>query len=170
MGKIERNSIKLSSTAPVGLDEELARSEAIERLKFQVSFSETVFRNLILVNGGAVIGLFTFIGNVSDENFIFRLNERLLWFSFGGFCCGVFLALLSAFGAFFSQKFFYESAMNELWMIQTFNQTGNVGEDGRITPARRGDIALSLGVVSAILSTMAFITGAALALWAVLPK
>ena len=146
MGKVERNSINQSMPTPVGLDEELARSEVIERLKFQVAYSETVFRSLILVNGGAIVGLFTFIGNVSNENFIFRLNEKILWFSFGGFCCGVFLALLSAFGAFFSQKFFYESAMNELWMIQTFNLTGDVGDDGRIAPVRRGAIALALGV------------------------
>ena len=170
MGKIERNSLKRSANIPIGLDEELARSEVIERLKFQVGFSESVFKNLTLVNGGAIIGLFTFIGNAKDKNFLFELNEQLLWFSFGGFCFGIFLALISAFGAFFSQKFFYESAMNELWMIQTFDSTGDVGEDGRLTPVRRGDIALSLGVISAMLSAIAFITGAALALWAVLPK
>ena len=94
----------------------------------------------------------------------------MLWLSFGGFCLGIFFALVSAFAAFFSQKFFYESAMNELWMIQQFESTGDIGEDGRLTPLKRGEIALLFGVVSAILSLSGFITGAALALWAVLPK
>jgi hypothetical protein len=153
----------------LGIDKESARIEIIERLKFQVSFAETMFRSLMLVNGGAIVGLFTFIGNLDQKNAAFGLSPHSLWTAFTLFCCGLATALVSIAGAYFSQQFYYEVTHEELLMCQRYEATGEIGPDERGKAHSRGGFAQIIGVSGAVASMLCFMMGAGVALSAVIP-
>lgn len=151
----------------LGLDPESARAELLERLKFQVGYSEAIIKSLILVNGGAMVALFTLIGSASTAA-VFRFDTKALWAAFALFAAGLALTLLAAIGGFFSQGFFYGVTQQELWMAQEARLTGCIPKDERPAGLRRGQAAQYAGVACAILSTACFSIGAGVALSAVL--
>lgn len=140
-------------------------AEAAERLRFQVGFAEQALKGLMLVNGGAVIALYTVIGNSGPMS----LDAGNLWAAFGCFVAGLVLTLLACLGAFASQSYFYASAQHEAWNEQARMLTGRLGGYDHRSPYRLGYWAQIAGVGSAVLSVAAFALGAGLALSGVLP-
>jgi hypothetical protein len=140
------------------LDYENYKVEISERLKFQVEFAQGVLRGLTLANGGALIALFTFIGNTGT-----RHNGASLWWAFGSFGAGLVLTLLSSMEAFFSQRFYMKSTIAQLWNEQE-NMLGGNGAHDFGTEYRRGEWAEIFGITCAFLALLAFIVGAGLAL------
>jgi len=151
----------------LGIDVEAARAELLERLKFQIGYSEAIIKSLILVNGGALVALFAFIGNAGSAT-VFRFDTKGLWMAFALFVAGLALTLFAAIGGFFSQGFFYGVTQQEIWMAQEARLTGCAPKDERFVGLRRGQIAQYLGVAFAILSVTCFSIGAGVALSAVL--
>tara|TARA_R110001606_G_scaffold264379_1_gene413046 strand:+ start:621 stop:944 length:324 start_codon:yes stop_codon:yes gene_type:complete len=64
-----------------------------------IEFALVGLRSLFIVNGGALIALLTFIGNIDLES---RSLLSLQW-SFLGFGAGLFFALVATFFSYFSQ-------------------------------------------------------------------
>ena len=85
----------------------------IEKLKFDQSntmlnwmgvLAKSLFTTLIMINGGAIISLLTFLGN---SKFITHVDK--LWFAaIGSFCLGIVFTITSMSCAFFAQKIFRE--------------------------------------------------------------
>ncbi|MEA1015578.1 hypothetical protein [Sphingosinicella sp. LY1275] len=145
------------------LDYELAKLDAAERLRFQGEFSQTMFRSLTLVNGGAIVALFTLVGAGAPG-----VNISALWLAFPAFATGLTFNLLSIAGAYFSQGWFMRSSISTTW-----NKQAEIhGLKGDYTELQQHEFAVGdrwqKGAAgAAIASLVAFIVGSALALAAV---
>lgn len=152
------------------LDYENLKQEAVDRLKFQVEYSQGIMRALTLVNGGAIVALFTFIGSLGADGAV-TYQPVWIWWAFAAFAAGLTLSILSGFGAFFSQYWFAMATTNEMWMKQV-EMLGGIPDPeflaGRDREFARGNWAIGFGVLAACLSLAAFVTGSWLALKGVL--
>ena len=132
--------------------------EAACRLRFQVEYSQSALRNLTLVNGGAIIALLTFIGNSNSTMSIISTKWSFSWFSLG-----LFLSLISYFGAFFSQKFFMNVSFYKAWNAQY--QARSLPAPYDITQDfKKGNRAMCAGIISALFSATCFVIGSFVAL------
>lgn len=139
-------------------DIENYRQEMADRLKFQVDFAQALLKNLTLVNGGAIVALFTFLGH--DGN---RFIIKLLWWSFTFFSIGLASALAAFIAAFYSQLFFMNATAFQMWNSQ-LQILGHSERHDQRPDYEKGDCALKVGVALAILSLVTFVIGAAFAL------
>src|SRR3954471_9041 len=83
------------------LDFEVAKADTLERLKFQADFAKVAWQSLSLVNGGAIVALFTFIGNAKPT-----LDQHLIWIGFECFAFGLAINIASVLCGFMSQAYF----------------------------------------------------------------
>lgn len=152
------------------LDYENLKQESVDRLKFQIEYSQGIMRALMLVNGGAIVALFTFIGNIGADGAV-TYQPVWIWRAFIAFSLGLTLSILSSFGAFFSQYWFALSTVSEMWMKQA-EMVGNVPAAELLADRNKlfikGNRAVGLGILAAILSLVAFVVGSGLALKGVL--
>ncbi len=136
--------------------------EAGERLRFQTEFSQSALKNLTFVNGGAIIALFTFIGN---DNAQFDANY-LRW-SFAAFLIGLFLSLFSYIGAYFSQGMFMHVTIIQAWNSQLrmhgFDEKYDFKKEIKL-----GNVNLYLAIMLAVGSLIGFGVGSYCALEGVL--
>lgn len=164
--------LSAAQRAEVEFDLQAAREELVERLRNQMTFAEKALAAMMLANGGALIALFTFIGNtVGRSEAPLKFNTAYLWGGFATFSLGVSLVLVTHFFAFFSQFNFYNQAGEELWRHQRTLRT-NVYDTDRAAEEkenRRGNDHVSLGVGTLVGSLLCFIGGAGLSLAGVLP-
>jgi hypothetical protein len=72
--------------------------DATDRLRFQQEFSLAGFRTLILINGGAVIGLLTYAGNAKE-----RFDPDSLRWAFAGYIFGLAFAVAAPLCAYLGQ-------------------------------------------------------------------
>lgn len=142
-------------------DYEAHRLESDDRIKYQIDFAQSLLQNLLLVNGGAIIALLTFIGNAKKT-----IDFNCLWYGFAGFSFGVVCALIAYFGAFFSQLHFMSVTVYQMSSAQSrmYGLEEPVTDQELDKAGRNGNWALWLGVVLASLSLVGFIAGAFYAL------
>ena len=150
-----------------------ARADAGERVKAQLSIADATMKALMLANGGAMIALFTFIGNVmAKAPGAVPFNTGRLWISFACFVVGLTAALLCHVCAFVSQDRFYNQAMVETWRqqeaVQRAVETAVTGREARLN--RQGMIAYGAGLLLAIVAIIAFMVGCGFALSGVLVR
>ena len=136
--------------------------ESADRLKFQVEFSQSALRNLHLVNGGGIIALLTLVGNSNVE-----YDLRSIWWSFFWFGSGLIASLIAYFGAYFSQSFFMNIAVQQAWNAQAVSHGLKPPHDWS-KDWKFGNRALWGGIAAATTSLIAFITGAFVALGGIL--
>jgi hypothetical protein len=129
-----------------------------DRLKFQVDFAQAALKNLTLVNGGAIVALFTFLGHDGE-----RLNLRLLWWSFASFSLGLIFVLAAFLAAFYSQLFFMNTSQYQMWNSQ-LEIVGRNPEHDFIAEFKKGNCALIVAIALAVLSLIVFVVGAGFAL------
>lgn len=144
------------------LDYENWRTEYIERLGHQVQFAHAAIRGATLVNGGAIIALFTFIGNSK------ALFDRTgIWWAFGAFGSGLFLALLTSLFAFLSVGNYLGSTQQQLWnaQLEMLNRPARYDADSTWKIADRWQL---VGILALVLSLLAFGSGSIFALNAVM--
>lgn len=83
----------------------MASSWEVENLKGAITLAVEGMRSLILVNGGAAIGILTFYGNVLSKNpQAILLNQWALQVSLASFGFGVLAALLCSLCAYIAQR------------------------------------------------------------------
>ncbi|WP_010186020.1 hypothetical protein [Sphingomonas sp. PAMC 26605] len=155
------------ASATARLDYEAAIADASERVKYQVALVDRGLQSLMLINGGALVALFTLLGSKAPPHF----DARLLWYAFGFFALGLAMTLLANLSAFLSQAAFYAVSMMEAWDAQ--RAIGGLAAE-RTTDmhrAHRGGLhAQYAGVATAALALFAFVLGCGLAFAGVLPS
>lgn len=147
------------------LNYEAMTADAMKRIEYQVAFAENALKGLMLVNGGAIVALFTFIGNTGS----LAPDTNKLWWAFGSFAGGLVFTLIAYFGACLSQGYFYQTSQAEAWNFQSRMVEGRWGTNDHIGPFNRGLRAEAAGTVSAALALLAFLAGAIFALLGVMP-
>jgi hypothetical protein len=157
-GKELNEQIDTAERAIALEDYKLNSQEGLERLKYQVEYSQSALRNLQLVNGGAIIALLTFIGNVEEG--IDRIS--ILW-SFIWFSIGLVSSLASYLGAYISQARFMDVAFLQAWQAQHRAQ-GSLRTFPHDKEMKCGNLALAIGIVLAVLSVLCFMIGAFVAI------
>ena len=139
-----------------------------ERLRFAVTFAVTALNCLTLLNGGAIIGLFTFLGNAKGDT-PFPLDPGLLWNSFCWFAIGLVCALVAHVGAYFSQNFFMQ--VDNAVVVNDYQAlTGREPVPDQDGFRRAGTVAEYVGVAGGCFGVVAFVLGAWNALHGVLPQ
>jgi hypothetical protein len=146
------------------LEYEAQTAEAAERLRFATDFAQSGLKALFLANGGAMVALFTLIGNHGA----LKPDTTLIWWSFAAFVAGLVFALLSSLGAHISQNLYYILAQAIAWNARDQVHGGPAGHDLE-RPYNLGTIAQRGATVAAIVSLAGFAAGAGLALAAVMP-
>lgn len=146
------------------LDYEDHRKEVFERLKIQASMADAGLRSLMLVNAGAIVGLFTFIGNAKGR---LHIVANTLWLAFGFFVGGMVLTLIANIAAFLAQGFYYKATQEQAW-----NDQAIIFGRERTSPLnalhRWGETWEIVGIGGAVIALACFVIGAALALRSVL--
>ena len=140
------------------MDYEAHGQETSERLKYQSEFAHAALRTLILVNGGAIISLFTFAGHARET-----LQEESIWWAFASFSAGLIFTMTAYIAAYFSQALF----MNAAYARQLNAQRILAGLVPNFDPTgyhNRGTKVLIAGITSSLLGLSGFVAGAAFAL------
>jgi len=138
--------------------EALYRSQA-ERSKFVIDFALLGLRSLVLVNGGALIAMLTFLGH--NQELAIR---RELWSGFGWLVVGLGAALGSIVCAYLSQQQFTHqeaSAAEKIFMNSYGNQAKNEAAAGEheARHLRQGAMWQYIAIALALLSFGCFARG-----------
>lgn len=150
-----------------------ARADAAERVKAQLTIADATMKALMLANGGAMIALFTFIGNlVAKTSGAIPFNTGRLWIAFACFVIGLTLALLCHVCAFLSQDRFFNQAMVEVWRQQDAWQRSmhTMPNEREVRFYKQGMTAYVGGIVLAFCSIIGFMLGCGFALSGVLTR
>lgn len=131
-----------------------ATAEAAERLRFSVGFALSGLQALTLANGGALIALFTFLGNSGAVTL---------------FAVGLASNLVAFIGAHLSQDAYYTMAQVEAWKAQAAMAATEYPDDV-LKHHRTGTFWQRLAMIAALLALACFICGAAFALAGVTPR
>jgi len=149
-----------------------ARAEATERLKFQNGIADAAMKALMLANGGAMVALFTFIGNLMAKasNGKIPFDTQGLWVAFACFVGGLVAALLCHICAFLSQDRFFNQAMREAWRQQEAAIRKQPTEISALELRlfRQGMVIYLAGILLSVVSLVAFAVGCGFALSGVL--
>lgn len=143
------------------LDWEYHKQEVADRLRIQEGLGQTVLRGLTLVNGGAMIALFTLLGNGAV-----RFDVGLLWVAFGAFVVGLVATIGANALAYLMQVQYTTAAANEMWNAAE----KSLGAEPRHNPSAafgRGQRFETAMVAAALAGLAAFCIGAGVALAAV---
>lgn len=143
------------------LDYEDFRAESADRLKIQEGLGTTALRSLILINGGAIIALFTFLGSAGSK--AAAMDGRAAWFAFAWFVAGLASVVASTGAAYLMQMYAYHSTVEQMWAAQSRSMGGDrqadIGRTHKLTTIfERATIAL------AAVSLLAFCVGSGVAL------
>lgn len=132
-----------------------------DRLANQIQFVQEMLKNLTLVNGGAIIALFTLMGNKVS------INRDVAFLAFGGFGMGLIFTFGAWLAAFWCQERYARSGF-ELLMNAKRRALG--AEEQPVTThfSAGGDYAFQVGVALCILGLLGFIIGSFYALASVM--
>lgn len=154
----------VSNSEEARLNYERLSADVIERMRIQTELAQGVLRGLTLGNGGAMIALFTFIGNGGPA---LHIDQRMIWWAFVAFAVGLTATFIAAMGAYFSQSFYLVSSVYESYTKQA-EMLGRTSDYDHMTPYERGSIAEWTGVSAAFVALAGFVAGCVCALAGVL--
>jgi hypothetical protein len=138
--------------------------EISERRGYQMQLALSALRGLALANGGAIVALFTFIGNVG----LASGSSALLWGGFAVFAVGLSASIAATIFGFFAQGYYGFSTQHQIWNEQRM-MFGAESDSGEYTAFHaKGQRAENSGVITAIVSLGCFVVGSGLALAGVL--
>jgi hypothetical protein len=89
------------------------REEALERLRIQENLAQACFRALVLVNGGAIIALFTLIG--SNAELARSAPGPSLWIAFAAFAFGLATTVGAIIAGYFMQFNYAVATTYQMW-------------------------------------------------------
>lgn len=159
--------------AEIEFDLGVAREDVGERVRNQMHFADKGLAAMVLANGGALVALFTFIGNtVGKADAPLHFTTPLLWCAFAAFALGITLSLAAHIFAFSSQYQYYYQAANEMWRLQRSLRQGHRDRDNTVEMKHneRGNRHFGRGMICIVVALVCFISGSALALAGVLPS
>lgn len=144
------------------LDYENFKVEYLDRLRYQVEFAQSSLRGMMLVNGGALIALFTFIAS-SDAKF----DPTPIWWSFAAFSIGLAATVFAKMAAFFSMGDYLISTQYQMWNRQSLITGASDAWDGD-SPWKRAQRWQLAAVGGITVGFVGFVAGSILALAGVL--
>ncbi|HRK64394.1 MAG TPA: hypothetical protein PLN53_08355 [Terricaulis sp.] len=135
-----------------------------DRSKAVFEFAYIALKSLILVHGGALIGLLTFLGNFPQA-----ANASGAWWAYAAFVFGLFTALLAVIFSYAAQTYFFwaEGSNPEIEAMQSFGLDTSEAAKPAQKNARTGIRYQLCAVGSGAISALAFLGGAFVALGAV---
>lgn len=139
--------------------------EAEHRLGFAIGFAQSGLQALALVNGGALVALFTFIGSAN----VVRFDFQCIWTAFAAFAAGLVCNMTAYLAAHLSQDQFYLTAQYSAWKVEDEMVGAGPRHDPR-APWRRGQNAQLAAIATAVLSLICFLVGTGFALAGVLAR
>lgn len=113
---------------------------------------------MTLVNGGALIGLFTLVGSGHAA-----FAMPLLWWSFAGFSVGLICTLSASLLAYLSQNYFYTACTYIVWRIDGVTAFDGSSPDP-VAAGVKGNRCMHLATFFAALTIIGFIFAVAMAL------
>jgi len=147
------------------LDRDFFQSSAMIRLESISNFAQSTWKGLMIVNGGAIVALFTLLGNTTV------IVERTgLWWAFLLFSFGLAATLFSNLTAYVTQSAYWQQDMGGAWNAQELmhGRAPKWEKDVRRS-ASLGQFFEWVALISAVLSLLAFLGGSWCALQAVTP-
>jgi hypothetical protein len=125
------------------------------------------YRGLMITNGGAIVALFTFVGNNPQ---IF--DSHRVWWGFSLFVAGIALVLAATLLAYFAEGYYSEDQFQQVWWAYaTLHDLDPQVYDDKCRRARRiGDIFHRSSLGCAVCSLLSFVGGAAFVLGGVLAR
>jgi hypothetical protein len=139
-------------------DYEAQTAEALARIQFQIDYSKNLLNGLMVVNGGSIISLLTYIGNTGSKVDPGRMTSAFAFYS-----AGLALVFVAYIGAFFSQLFMYNAAQFMAWNAQARALDKPAQYDVN-AEGLKGNIAIGVGVIPCLFSLAGFIAGSIAAL------
>ena len=133
--------------------------EARDRLKMQESLAEAAFRSLVLVNGGAIIALFTLIG--SNAEVAKQVPGPSLWFALAAFGAGLAATILSNIAGFVMQIHYATMTERQMWNKE-LELAGQAPVHDVATCLSAGDRWEKIALGSVVCGLVFFIAGSAL--------
>lgn len=167
------NDVKERNRANLLKARDNAYADAEQRVRFQAGFAEKMLHALMIANGGAIVGLFTFIGNlVGKKGSPIAMSVTPLWIAFACFVIGLALTLGAHVFAFLSQQMFYFQSIEE---AERFERAIAMDEpqldrSKEVTHNRMGNRHYATGLVLATAGILLFVTGCGSALFGLLPR
>lgn len=142
--------------AAAKMDYEQHAQEIPIRLQFQQDLALAALKGLTLVNGGAIVGLLTFIGNRATS-----FDQALLGFGLIAFVLGLVFNLAAYIFGYFAQATFMDAIYHQSWNDQRtmFGIPKDNAPDGF---EARGTKLLAIGIAVAVSSLVSFGVGAGL--------
>ena len=126
-----------------------------QRQQFQQEYTLSGFRSLILINGGAVLALLTYAGNLSDAG----LARSLTW-SMAAYLAGMLFAVLAHLSAYTSQNDLANSSVIEAYKLLGLK---SASEKAQTFYDKRGGLLIATTIALVIASLISFAPGSYLA-------
>jgi len=134
-----------------------------------IAFATLGLKSLLLANGGALVALLTFLGNVQG----FPSARVAIWWAFALFVAGLFLALISVVFAYFAQSsvsFQTNAGAEGMFFHECRGQERLKDENFKDAASHHGvgNAMRTVAIVSAFLSAIAFAAGSGFGLAALM--
>jgi hypothetical protein len=124
--------------------------DSAKRHQYQHEFSLAGFKTLILLNGGAIISLLTYIGNSDDKRMTDPLSSAFIWY-----VCGLVTVMLAYLAAYASQGAFLSATATEAFKRLKLPE----GDESPQKHVTMGTLAIVAGVILCVVSLIAFVAG-----------
>jgi hypothetical protein len=144
----------MSGIDPSEIAMELARrriDDSSARLRSQHEFSVEGFKTLVLINGGAIIGLLTFAGHSAAKQLASALSR-----AFMGYTVGLVVAVLAYLAAYLSQAWLMNMDMHVAYKMLGIEAQDKKSQDDYL---RLGMGAVRVGIGLSIISLFGFVFG-----------
>lgn len=148
------------------LDYEYHRQETTDRLHIQEALGTGALKALVLINGGAIVALFTFLGNADADRISFDSDQ--VWVGFGLFVGGLVAAVCAQIAGYFMQARFGVATTHEMWNAQA-KSLGAEPQYDATKPYRDGMVCQGFAIFLVVAALVAFCAGAATVLSGVAP-
>ena len=144
-------------------EDELA--DSARRLEYATGFARGGLQALTIINGGALVALFTLVGGEARLHFDFGA----LWITFAVFAVGLTANIASYLCAYLCQNYYYLVAYEQADRARAL-AFGAAPEQDSITANHANGVWAQLGaILAAIVALACFIGGCGTALYAVAP-
>jgi len=129
------------------------------RVRFQHEFALAGFRTLVLINGGAIIALLTYMGNVAEKHAAHALGSAFIWY-----VVGLSSTTIAYVFAYYSQGMFLTVSIVEaqIWLGVTADPDADNAKSKKAL--KRGKWCIYAAVVATILGLASFVAGSSCAM------
>lgn len=130
--------------------------DSAKRHGYQHEFSLAGFKTLVLINGGAIISLLTYVGHNANNHVADGMSRAFILY-----VAGLVLAVLAYLVAYASQGSFLNATGQKAYKLLGVDSADKTTAEQYTT---RGRLAIAAGVILCILSLAAFVWGSCAAM------